>query len=129
MDYPHDQGVWERMMEKQVSLLNKIDGVTVEGQVYHEAGAPYRLGLDYEDYKLPGFLLVQLRFNFPAIMDCRATPTQKRPHPLTSTSQVRVSSNHEVQLLIPRTFNGEPITGDTIYFGASNVPKHCVCKI
>jgi len=109
MDYPHDRSVWDRMMNKQKSLLEKIEGVSIEGEQYFDAPAPYRLGLNYPDYMLPGYLLVQLRFNFPAVMDCRATPTQKTAHRLSSTNQVRISDNHTVQLLIPRTYNKDPI--------------------
>lgn len=109
MDYPHDRSVWDRMMNKQKSLLDKIEGVSIEGEQYFDESAPYRMGLAYDDYMLPGYLLVQMRFRFPAIMDCRATPTHKTPHRLTSTDQVRISDNHTVQLLIPRTFNKDPI--------------------
>jgi hypothetical protein len=109
MNYPHDRTVWDRMMNKQKSLLGQIEGVSIEGEQYIDSPAPYRLGINYPGYMLPGYLLVQMNFNFPAIMDCRATPTQKTAHRLTSTNQVRISANHTVQLLIPRTFNKDPI--------------------
>ena len=109
MDYPHDRSVWDRMMNKQKSLLEKIEGVSIEGEQYIDSPAPFRLGLNYPGYMFPGYLLVQMRFRFPAVMDCRATPAQKTPHRLTSTRQVRISDDHTVQLLIPRTFNKDPI--------------------
>jgi len=127
MDYPHDRSVWDRMMNKQKSLLVQIDGVSIEGDQYIDENAPYRLGEDYPKYMLPGYLLVQMKFRFPAIMDCRATPTQKTPHRLTSTSQVRISDNHTVQLLIPRTFNKDPIGWGIRFISEPPMYPNIVC--
>ena len=114
MDYPHDRAVWDRMVAKQVSLLEKIPDVSIDGHEYIDDPAPYRI---YQHpgpsggygYSSPGYQLVQMTLDAPAIMDCRASNRQKTAHKLSSTREVRVSNKHTLQLMIPRTFNSEPI--------------------
>ena len=114
MDYPHDRAVWDRMVAKQVSLLEKIPDISIDGHEYIDEPAPYRI-YHHEGpsggygYSSPGYQLVQMTLNVPAIMDCRASNSQKTAHKLSSPREVRVSNKHTLQLMIPRTFNREPI--------------------
>ena len=132
MDYPHDKVVWERMVARQITNLKKIPGVTIDDHRYIPDPAPYRI-YQHEGpngttgYSLPGYQLIQLQINVPAIMDCRASTVQKVAHNLSSTRQVQVSSNHTIQLLMPRTFNLDPIGWGIRFISEPPMYPNIVC--